>query len=409
MNNIIAKNIKSDIIPLSNGRYDKNSKLHRLNRLLLLFNERIIIMDKEFDIQEYMTHGVERVVSDAIKATLKNPRESAYMAKFALATKAASKKRKKLEDEGEHIPPFLIASITSSCNLHCAGCYSRCNNATEDTEPVSQLTDEEWLKVFEEADDLGVSFILLAGGEPLLRRGVIEAAGRKQNILFPIFTNGTYMAEKYFDLFDKNRNLVPIMSIEGEKEATDSRRGEGVYDKLISNMDELNRRGLIYGASVTVTTENIREVSSEDFIGKLSRKGCKAVVFVEFVPVTEDATHLAPGDEEREYLKKEIARLREEHPEIVFVSFPGDEKSSGGCIAAGRGFFHINSHGGAEPCPFSPYSDINVKETSLRDAMKSKLFRALQAEGVLLDDHEGGCVLYEKREEVERLLAVKIS
>ena len=363
-------------------------------------------MDKEFDIQEYMTHGVERVVSDAIKATLKNPRESAYMAKFALATKAASRKRAKLEAEGEHIPPFLIASITSSCNLHCAGCYSRCNNATQDTEPVSQLTDEEWLKVFDEASDLGVSFILLAGGEPLLRKGVIEAAGQRQDILFPIFTNGTYMADKYFELFDKNRNLVPIMSIEGEKEATDNRRGEGVYDKLISNMDELNSRGLIYGASVTVTTENLKDVSSEDFIGKLSAKGCKAVIFVEFVPVTDDAASLAPGDEEREYLKSEIARLRKEHPEMVFVSFPGDEKSSGGCIAAGRGFFHINSHGGAEPCPFSPYSDINVKETSLREAMNSKLFKALQTEGTLIDDHAGGCVLYEKRHEVEALLGL---
>lgn len=361
-------------------------------------------MSKDFDIQEYMTHGVERVVSDAIKATLKNPKESAYMAKFALATKAASKKRAKLEAEGEHIPPFLIASITSSCNLHCAGCYSRCNDATQDTEPVAQLTDEEWLKVFDEAQDLGVSFILLAGGEPLLRKGVIEAAGKKQDILFPIFTNGTYMADKYFDMFDKYRNLVPIMSIEGEKEATDTRRGEGVYDKLVSNMDELNRRGLIYGSSVTVTTENLKDVSSEEFIGMLSDKGCKAVIFVEFVPVTEDSKHLAPGDEDREYLKKEISRLRVEHPEMVFVSFPGDEKSSGGCIAAGRGFFHINSHGGAEPCPFSPYSDINVKDTSLRDAMNSRLFKALQQEGVLLDDHDGGCVLYEKRKEVEALL-----
>jgi len=361
-------------------------------------------MANDFNIQEYMTKGVERVVSDAIKATLKNPKESAYMAKFALASKAASKKRAGLEKEGEHIPPFLIASITSSCNLHCAGCYSRCNNATEDTEPVQQLSDEDWLKVFDEADDLGVSFILLAGGEPLLRKGVIEAAGKKQNILFPIFTNGTYMADKYFDLFDKNRNLVPIMSIEGEKEATDNRRGEGVYDKLVSNMDELNRRGLIYGASVTVTTENLKDVSSEKFIGMLSDKGCKAVIFVEFVPVTEDSKHLAPGDEDREYLKKEIARLRVEHPEMVFVSFPGDEKSSGGCIAAGRGFFHINSHGGAEPCPFSPYSDINVKDTSLREAINSKLFKALQSEGVLLDDHDGGCVLYEKRKEVEALL-----
>ena len=362
-------------------------------------------MTKEFDIQEYMTRGVERVVADAMRATLKNPKESAYMAKFALASKAASKKRAKLEAEGEHIPPFLIASITSSCNLHCAGCYSRCNNATEDTEPVSQLTDEDWLRVFDEADELGVSFILLAGGEPLLRKGVIEAAGKKKDILFPIFTNGTYMADKYFDLFDQNRNLVPIMSIEGEKEATDNRRGEGVYDKLVSNMDELYNRGLIYGASVTVTTENIKEVSSEDFIGKLSSKGCKAVIFVEFVPVTDDSTHLAPGDEDREYLKGEIARLRQEHPEMVFVSFPGDEKSSGGCIAAGRGFFHINSHGGAEPCPFSPYSDINVKDTSLREAMNSKLFKALQAEGVLIEDHAGGCVLYEKRKEVEALLS----
>ncbi len=359
---------------------------------------------KEFDIQEYMTHGVERVVSDAIKATLKNPKESAYMAKFAMASRFASKKRARLEAEGEHIPPFLIASITSSCNLHCAGCYSRCNNATEDTEPVRQLSDDEWLKVFDEADDLGVSFILLAGGEPLLRKGVIEAAGKKQNILFPIFTNGTYMADKYFDMFDKNRNLIPIMSIEGEKDATDKRRGDGVYDKLISNMDELNDRGLIYGASVTVTTENLKDVSSESFIGKLSDKGCKAVIFVEFVPVTDDSAHLAPGDEEREYLKKEIMRLRQEHPEMVFVSFPGDEKSSGGCIAAGRGFFHINSHGGAEPCPFSPYSDINVKETSLREAMNSRLFIALQNEGVLNDDHSGGCVLYEKRNEVETIL-----
>ncbi|MBP5304269.1 MAG: radical SAM protein [Lachnospiraceae bacterium] len=361
-------------------------------------------MEKDFDITEYMTRGVERVVADAMRATLKNPKESAYMIKFAAASKAASKKRATLAKEGTNMPAFLIASITSSCNLHCAGCYSRCNHATTDEAPVSQLKDEEWAKVFNEAEDLGVSFILLAGGEPLLRKGVIEAAAAKQNILFPIFTNGTFMNEKYFDLFDKNRNLIPIMSIEGGKEITDHRRGEGVYDKLISNMDELKARGLIFGSSVTVTTENIKEVSSEDFIGRLSEKGCKAVIFVEFVPVTDDSKELAPQDADREYLAAEIARLRKEHPEMVFVSFPGDEKSSGGCIAAGRGFFHINSHGGAEPCPFSPYSDINVKETSLKEAVNSKLFRALRSGDILADDHAGGCVLYEKRDLVEALL-----
>ncbi len=326
------------------------------------------------------------------------------MARFALASRAASGKRRKAENAGEHIPPFLIASITSQCNLHCAGCYSRCNHATVDAAPVKQLTGEEWLRIFEEADELGISFILLAGGEPMIRRDIIEAAGKRPNILFPVFTNGTFMDERYFDLFDCCRNLVPIMSIEGEKEVTDARRGPGVYDRLISNMDELHKRGLIFGASVTVTTQNLREVSSASFLKKLSDRGCKAVIFVEFVPVTDDSKELAPGDADREYLKKEIARLRKEQKEMVYISFPGDEKSSGGCVAAGRGFFHINSHGGAEPCPFSPYSDINVRDTSLREALKSPLFTALQNGGLLNDDHEGGCVLYEKRALVEALL-----
>ena len=100
------------------------------------------------------------------------------MAKFALASKSASKRRRLLEDSGEHIPSFLIASITSQCNLHCSGCYSRCNHATVDSEPVKQLSGDEWQKVFNEAEELGISFILLAGGEPMLRSDVIEAAAK---------------------------------------------------------------------------------------------------------------------------------------------------------------------------------------------------------------------------------------
>ena len=366
-------------------------------------------MNESFNLQDYLTKGVERVVSEALKATLKNPRESTFMLKFAKASRAASKKRLASENSGEHIPPFLIASITSKCNLHCAGCYSRCNHATTDTEPVSQLTGEEWLRIFDEADELGISFILLAGGEPMLRRDIIEAAGKKQNILFPIFTNGTFIDEKYFALFDKCRNLVPIMSIEGSREITDNRRGSGIYDRLIKNMEELKKRGLIFGASVTVTTQNYKEVTSDEFLSSLSDRGCKAVIFVEYVPVTEESSELAPSDAEREYLMQQIQRLREERPEMVYISFPGDEKSSGGCVAAGRGFFHINSHGGAEPCPFSPYSDVNIRNSSLREAMHSPLFMALQSGDILLDDHEGGCVLYEKRELVESLMAQSVT
>lgn len=358
----------------------------------------------EFNLQEYMSNGVANVIKSAVKATLKNPKEALFMADFAMATKKASSKRKKAEENGEHIPAFLISSITSSCNLHCAGCYSRQNQACTDEAPVDQLTKEEWNKIFDEADELGISFILLAGGEPLLRWDVISEAAKHKNILFPIFTNGFMVADKYLELFDKHRNLVPIISIEGDKNSTDSRRGDGVYDKVMESMKMIKDRDLIFGVSVTVTTENMDEVYSREFIDNLLELGCKAIIYVEFVPVTEEAKHLAPDDEAREVMKTKLDALRKDVEEMVFVSFPGDEKTSGGCVAAGRGFFHINSHGGAEPCPFSPYSDINVKDTSLREALNSKLFKSLQEQGVLNEDHVGGCILFEKRELVEQLV-----
>ena len=159
-------------------------------------------MTKEFDLQKHIEETVEEIVADIIKATLKNPKEGAFMARFLLASRKASKVRAKYEAEGLHVPGFLIASITSSCNLHCAGCYSRCNDATVDETPFQQLTKAEWGGIFKEAEDLGISFIMLAGGEPLLRRDVIEAASTFKNIIFPVFTNGTYIDEDYFRLFD---------------------------------------------------------------------------------------------------------------------------------------------------------------------------------------------------------------
>lgn len=49
----------------------------------------------------------------------------------------------------------------------------------------------------------------------------------------------------------------------------------------------------------------------------------------------------------------------------------------------------------SEACiPFSPYSDINVRDTSLRDAMNSRLFREPRDGGYLLENHPGGCKSY---------------
>ncbi|MCD8372883.1 MAG: radical SAM protein [Clostridia bacterium] len=362
--------------------------------------------DTQFNLNEYMTAGVKRIVKEAIRATVKDPKESLFMARYAKASKTAAKRRTEFEKQGEHIPPFLIASITSLCNLHCAGCYARENHICSDEKAADQLTADDWTKIFKEANELGIGFILLAGGEPLMRRDILQKAAEFPEILFPVFTNGTFLNDDYISLFDKARNLIPIFSIEGEENKTDERRGNGVYESLTAAMDKIKENHLIFGASVTVTTSNLKEVVSDSFLTDLQDRGCKAVIYVEFVPVTDDSRELAPQDEEREFLRNKLQELREKYTDMVFISFPGDEKTSGGCLAAGRGFFHINSHGGAEPCPFSPYSDINVKATSLREALHSKLFIDLQSENLLLEDHAGGCVLFERREQIEKLIGL---
>ena len=327
------------------------------------------------------------------------------MARFAAASRRASKTRLRYEEEGLHVPGFLLASITSRCNLHCAGCYARCIGSASDEAPAEQLTCGDWQKIFREAEALGVSFILLAGGEPMTRRDVIEAAGSMPNVLFPIFTNGTFIDSRYMDLLDRCRNLIPVLSIEGGREITDARRGPGIYDLVADHMRDFREKGIIFGASVTVTTENLEEVTSPGFLAGLAGQGCRLVIYVEFVPVSEEDRRLAPGDGERAVLEAAMADLRARFSELVLLSFPGDELAMGGCMAAGREFFHVNSHGGAEPCPFSPYSDINVRDTSLREAIASPLFRKIQDGGLLTGAHAGGCVLYEKRADVEALLA----
>lgn len=185
---------------------------------------------------------------------------------------------------------------------------------------------------------MGISFIVLAGGEPMIRQDVITKATEFPEILFPIFTNGTMLNDDYLKLLNNNRNLVPILSIEGGEDETDSRRGNGVYKQLTDSMELMRKRNIIFGASLTFTKGNLSSLISKEFIDKLHDFGCKVVFFIEYVPINAETVGLAPSDDERELLLDSLDYLRNEYSDMLFLSFPGDEKTSGGCLAAGRGF-----------------------------------------------------------------------
>ena len=225
-----------------------------------------------FNLESYLTNGVVGIVKNIVKASAKNPAQSIFMMSYMVHNREANEKRRESEERGEHIPPFLIASITSKCNLHCQGCYARANKSCMDGENggySSQMTDRQWKSVFDQAAELGISFVLLAGGEPFLRKDVLEVASAQKKILFPVFTNGTLLTKDYISFLAKRPNLLPVLSIEGNKESTDRRRGDGVYKRLREAMMELKKKGIVFGASVTVTKKNLKEVMGEEFLNSL--------------------------------------------------------------------------------------------------------------------------------------------
>ena len=196
----------------------------------------------------------------------------------------------------------------------------------------------------------------------------------------------------------------PLIIIEGTSLGTDERRGQVVFTRSRPSIDVFKEEGLFFGSGITVTPGNYHYVTSHEFIDKLRSYGCKIVFYVEYVPTEAGTEHLAFSDEHVTEMESLMAARRNAHADIIFLSFPGDEKALGGCLASGRGFFHIGPDGSAEPCPFSTFSDSNVATMGVRKALQSPLFRKIRATKALRWEHTGGCTLFEHREEIEKMV-----
>ena len=363
--------------------------------------------NETFDLADYMSGSIRHIMATAYKNVLSNPREAKFAYKMQRIFAKSEKRRKKVADEeGIDVPPFLISSISTTCNLHCKGCYARSNGIAEDkeSERKATITPDQWKQIFTEAAAMGINFSLLAGGEPMMRRDILEAVAGVNDMIFPIFTNGTLIGPTYLEFLRKHLNMVPIISLEGTAIGTDERRGQGVFKRAMESMELLKQADLFFGTSITVTTENYLQVTSPEFIDTLRGYGCKIVFFIEYVPTETGTEHLAFSESHVAEMEQLLEMRRQEYGDIIFLSFPGDEKALGGCLASGRGFFHIGPDGSAEPCPFSPFSDSNVVELGLRGALRSPLFRKIRAARALGWEHTGGCTLFEHKTEIEKMV-----
>lgn len=270
-----------------------------------------------------------------------------------------------------NIPWTILLDPTSACNLHCTGCW-----AAEYGNKLN-LSYDEIDDIIKQGKEMGVYFYIYTGGEPLVRKDdLIRLCEKHDDCVFMAFTNGTLIDEAFADEMLRVKNFVPSISLEGSKEATDSRRGDGVYDKAVKAMKLLREKKLLYGISCCYTSENYDSITSEAYWDMMIEMGAYFVWYFHYMPVSNDASvELMPNPEQRELVYRRIREQRARKP-LFAMDFQNDAEFVGGCIAGGKNYLHINANGDLDPCVFIHYSDSNIREKTILEALRSPLFMA---------------------------------
>lgn len=303
------------------------------------------------------------------------------------------------QKHGVHVPNFFLLDPTSACNLACEGCwagkYAKKNS----------LSFERLDRLFSEAKELGIYWAVMSGGEPFVYPHLFQLASKHNDMSFMVYTNGTLIDELAADKIIEVGNLSPAISLEGWRKRTDSRRGAGTFDKIIRAMDLLKERGAIFGVSITVTRDNVMEVTSDDFIDFLVNKGVSYGWLFHYIPIGRDPDpDMMVTPEQRAYLAGRIPYIRINKP-IMLADFWNDGELTGGCIAGGLRYFHINAAGDVEPCAFVHFAVDNIKDKNLLEVLHSPLFASFQKRQPFCDNHLRPCPIIDNPDALREIVA----
>ena len=295
-----------------------------------------------------------------------------------------------MKEHGCNIPWAILIDITTACNLKCTGCW-----AAEYGNKLNMSYDD-LNKIIQEGKALGTYVYLYTGGEPLVRKAdLIRICKENPDCLFLTFTNGTLCDDAFADQLKEVGNMILTISIEGNEETTDSRRGQGTYKATLAAMARLKERGVPFGLSLCYTKNNADVISSDEYVDFLIEQGAIFAWLFTFVPVGCSSTaELMATAEQRKKMYDQVRKWRfKEVKPLFMIDFFNDGEYVGGCVAGGKQYFHISANGDCEPCVFAHYSNVNIKDPDkhVLDALKSPIFMAYKARQPFSDNMLRAC------------------
>ncbi|MBQ7415963.1 MAG: radical SAM protein [Oscillospiraceae bacterium] len=286
----------------------------------------------------------------------------------------------------KRIPVSGTFELTARCNLSCKMCYVNMSKDEQD-KLGAELTAQEWIELGRQAVDAGMIYLLLTGGEPLLRPDFAQIYKSliEMGLMITVNTNATLMTPQIIDLFRIHRPEKVNVTLYGMSDETYG----GLcgycagFEKALRGIKMLKEAGVRVNLNTTFTRKNVGDLEKIVAFAKENQIPIRMTGFI-FPPVRNqhpaEDVYLSPEEmgqraawfdrltltPERLAQRQEFIRkcLNDQSAELE-----APECSISSCMA-GRGAFWITWDGKMYPCGMLPQYEQNVRAKGFSPAWK---------------------------------------
>lgn len=159
------------------------------------------------------------------------------------------------------VPLWLLAELSYACPLQCP----YCSNPTDFALRKQELTTEEWLRVFQEARELGSVQLGFSGGEPMARKDLEELVRGASQLGFytNLITSAVGLDEKRLcALKEAGLDHIQISFQASSKDANDYLAGTKAYDHKIKMANLLKSYGFQFVLNIVLHRNNIDDIDA---------------------------------------------------------------------------------------------------------------------------------------------------
>ena len=311
-------------------------------------------------------------------------------------------------------------NLTQRCNLFCAHCYI---SASADADAANELTTAECHGVMDDIARVNPNiFLILTGGEPLLRKDIFDLAayGAERDFTVVLGTNGVLLREKQAKLMRQSGVLGASISLDSTRaDKHDAFRHQtGSWEGAVRATRVLKDEGLDFSLHMSVTDWNVDEIPA--MVDLANDLGANVLNFFFLVRTGRGENLTDITAEQYEAILTSLARAqgvgeddggeaasvfsKQEDPWSMPVGAAGkllirakcaphfrrivwelDPNSpllknyAHGSCPAGKYYCRITPRGDVTPCPYMPVVAGNLRHTSFADLWeRSEVFEDLR-------------------------------